>query len=44
MGLGLLVIVGCFAAGLYFGNGQTKVFVATIAGVAAALSAFLNRT
>ncbi|MFE2736240.1 hypothetical protein [Streptomyces sp. NPDC059349] len=44
MGLGLLVIVGCFAAGLYFGNGQTKVFVAAIAGVAAALSAFLNRT
>ncbi|MEU9270057.1 hypothetical protein AB0E04_32030 [Streptomyces sp. NPDC048251] len=44
MGLGLLVIVGCFAAGLYFANGQTKVFVAAIAGVAAALSAFLNRT
>jgi hypothetical protein len=44
MALGLLVIVGCFAAGLYFGNGQTKVFVAAIAGVAAALSAFLNRT
>lgn len=44
MALGLLVIVGCFAAGLYFANGQTKVFVAAIAGVAAALSAFLNRT
>lgn len=44
MALGLVVIVGCFAAGLYFGNGQTKVFVAAIAGVAAALSAFLNRT
>ncbi|MEU2900967.1 TRADD-N-associated membrane domain-containing protein [Streptomyces sp. NPDC001273] len=44
MALGLLVIVGCFAAGLYFSNGQTKVFVAAIAGVAAALSAFLNRT
>ncbi len=44
MGLGLLVIVGCFAASLYFGNDQTKVFVAAIAGVAAALSAFLNRT
>ncbi|MFD5474425.1 hypothetical protein [Streptomyces sp. NPDC127105] len=44
MSLGLVVIVGCFAAGLYFGNGQTKVFVAAIAGVAAALSAFLNRT
>ncbi|MFD5279110.1 hypothetical protein [Streptomyces rubrogriseus] len=44
MGLGRLVIVGCFAAGLYFANGQTKVFVAAIAGVAAALSAFLNRT
>ncbi|MGW1615575.1 TRADD-N-associated membrane domain-containing protein [Streptomyces sp. NPDC002285] len=44
MALGLLVIVGCFAAGLYFANGQTKAFVAAIAGVAAALSAFLNRT
>jgi hypothetical protein len=44
MALGLLVIMGCFAAGLYFANGQTKVFVAAIAGVAAALSAFLNRT
>ncbi|GGL17252.1 hypothetical protein GCM10010094_92690 [Streptomyces flaveus] len=44
MALGLLVIVGCFAAVLYFANGQTKVFVAAIAGVAAALSAFLNRT
>ncbi|MEU3091229.1 TRADD-N-associated membrane domain-containing protein [Streptomyces massasporeus] len=44
MALGLVVIVGCFAAGLYFGNGQTKVFVAAIAGVAAVLSAFLNRT
>jgi hypothetical protein len=44
MALGLLVIVGCFAAGLYFTNGQPKVFVGAIAGVAAALSAFLNRT
>lgn len=44
MALGLLLILGCFAAGLYFANGQTKVFVAAIAGVAAALSAFLNRT
>ncbi|MFE9292093.1 TRADD-N-associated membrane domain-containing protein [Streptomyces olivaceus] len=44
MGLGLFLIVGCFAAGLYVANGQTKVFVAVIAGVAAALSAFLNRT
>ncbi|MGV9342953.1 TRADD-N-associated membrane domain-containing protein [Streptomyces sp. NPDC003688] len=44
MALGLLVITGCFAAGLYIANGQTKVFVAAIAGVAAALSAFLNRT
>ncbi|MFD8535103.1 hypothetical protein [Streptomyces rubrogriseus] len=42
--MGLLIIVGCSAAGLYFANGRTKVFVAAIAGVAAALSAFLNRT
>ncbi|WP_157878963.1 hypothetical protein [Streptomyces sp. CT34] len=44
MALGLLIIVGCFAAGLYFTGGATKVFVAAIAGVAAALAAFLNRT
>ncbi|MEW2635385.1 hypothetical protein AB0903_28010 [Streptomyces sp. NPDC048389] len=44
MGIGLMVIVGCFVAGLYFDSMQTKIFVASIAGVAAALSAFLNRT
>lgn len=44
MALGLLIIVGCFAAGLYFAGGTTKVFVASIAGVGAALAAFLNRT
>ncbi|WP_189960038.1 TRADD-N-associated membrane domain-containing protein [Streptomyces alanosinicus] len=44
MALGLLIIVGCFAAGLYFTGGATKVFVASIAGVGAALAAFLNRT
>ncbi|MFJ8751947.1 hypothetical protein ACIREO_21840 [Streptomyces sp. NPDC102441] len=44
MAIGLMVIAGCFGAGLYFDNLQTKVFVASIAGVAAALTAFLNRT
>ncbi|MEU0952528.1 hypothetical protein ABZ353_09235 [Streptomyces niveus] len=44
MAIGLLVITCCFAAGLYFNSMQTKIFVASIAGVAAALTAFLNRT
>ncbi|WP_369780650.1 hypothetical protein [Streptomyces sp. R33] len=44
MAIGLLVIIGCCAAGLYFQNAQVKVFVGSIAAVAAGLSAFLNRT
>ncbi|MFJ3205827.1 hypothetical protein [Streptomyces sp. NPDC086989] len=44
MAIGLLIIIGCCAAGLYFQNAQVKVFVGSIAAVAAGLSAFLNRT
>lgn len=44
MAIGLLIIIGCAAAGLYFQNAQVKIFVGSIAGVAAGLSAFLNRT
>ncbi|MFC1435988.1 hypothetical protein ACEZDB_35685 [Streptacidiphilus sp. N1-3] len=44
MGLGLLVVVGCFAGGIYLHTGQAKVFMGAIAVVGSALSAYLNRT
>ncbi|MFI5867663.1 hypothetical protein [Streptomyces sp. NPDC051546] len=44
MAIGLIIIISCCAAGLYFQNAQVKIFVGSIAAVAAGLSAFLNRT
>ncbi len=44
MGLGLLVVAGCFVGGVYLHAERATVFMGTIAAVGSALSAYLNRS
>ncbi|MFJ4591367.1 MULTISPECIES: hypothetical protein [unclassified Kitasatospora] len=44
MWLGLLVVAGCVAGGVYLKGGDVKIFMSAIALVGASLAAFLNRT
>jgi hypothetical protein len=42
--MGLFVLVGCVAAGLYVPSSEARIFLGAIAAVGAAFSGFLNRT